>query len=101
MSLIAILGQFDIHPEDAPSAAELMLVMMNATVKENGCRHYAYSRDLSSPNRFQLSELWEDEDALAEHFRAEHMATYRAGMRQLRVEKRTVRRFDVTNSKDL
>ena len=69
-----VVGQFDIHPEDTQEAAELMRLMMNATIKEQGCHHYAYSRDLSTPNRFQLSELWEDNDALVAHFRADHMA---------------------------
>jgi quinol monooxygenase YgiN len=101
MRLIVIVGEFDIHPEDASAAAELMTVMMNETIKEQGCHHYAYSRDLSTPNRFQLSELWEDENALATHFRADHMATYRAGMSKLRVQRRTVKRYDVTNAKDL
>lgn len=101
MSLIVIVGQFDIHPEDASAAAELMRVMMNETIKEQGCHHYAYSRDLSMPNRFQLSELWEDDAALTAHFRADHMATYRAGMSKLRVQKRTVKRYDVTNVKEL
>jgi quinol monooxygenase YgiN len=101
MSQIVIIGQLDLHPDDASAAAELMTVMMNETVKENGCHHYAYSRDLSTPHRFQLSELWEDDEALAGHFRAAHMATYRAGMSKLRVERRTVRRYDVTNVKDL
>jgi quinol monooxygenase YgiN len=78
-----------------------MRVMMNETIKEQGCQHYAYSRDLSTPNRFQLSELWDGEAALAGHFGTEHMATYRAGLGKLRVQKRTVRRYDVTNSKEL
>lgn len=101
MSLIAIIGEFDIHPQDAGSAAELMRVMMNETQKEQGCRHYAYSRDLEKPNRFQLSELWDDGESLAAHFRTDHMATYRAGMGKLRVEKRTVRRYDAANAQDL
>lgn len=96
-----IMGQFDIHPEDASAAAELMRVMMEATMQEPGCHHYAYSRDLSTPNRFQLSELWQDEAALAAHFRTNHMATYRAGMSQLRVQRRTVKRYEVTNTQDL
>ena len=96
-----IIGQLDLHPEDASAAAELMTVMMNETIKENGCHHYAYARDLSTPNRFQLSELWENDEALAAHFRADHMATYRGGMSKLRVERRTVRRYDVANAKDL
>jgi quinol monooxygenase YgiN len=101
MSLIAILGQFDIHPDDVSAAADLMLAMMNETNKEQGCRQYAYSRDLSNPHRFQLSELWEDGDALAAHFRAGHMATYRAGMGKLRVQSRTVKRYEVTSAEDL
>ena len=101
MSRIVIVGQFDIHPEDASAAAELMRVMMNETIKEQGCHHYAYSRDLSTPHRFQLSELWEDDAMLAAHFRTDHMATYRAGMGKLRVQRRTVKRYEVTNAQDL
>jgi quinol monooxygenase YgiN len=101
MSQIVILGQLDIHPDDADAVAALMLVMMNETAKEPGCHHYTFARDLSSPNRFQLSELWEDDASLAAHFRAEHMATYRAGMSKLRVESKTVTRYDATNAKVL
>jgi quinol monooxygenase YgiN len=101
MSQIVIIGQLDIHPEDAAAAAELMRVMMNASMKEQGCHHYSYSRDLATAVRFQLSELWEDEEALGAHFKAEHMAVYRAGMSKVRVLKRSVRRYEVGNSKDL
>jgi quinol monooxygenase YgiN len=101
MGQIVILGQFDVHPEDAGAAEELMRIMMNETIKERGCQHYAYSRDLSTPNRFQLSELWDNDEALEAHFKTEHMATYRAGMRELRVLKRTVRRFNAENAQDL
>ena len=95
--MIVGIGQCDIHPDDTLAAAELMREMMNETIKEQGCHHYAYSRDLATPNRFQLSELWESDQALAAHFRADHMATYRAGMSKLRVQKRTVKRYDVSN----
>ena len=74
---------------------------MSETIKENGCQHYAYSRDLTNPNSFQLSELWENDAALEAHFRTDHMTTYRAAMANLRVQKRTVKRYDVTNTKDL
>jgi quinol monooxygenase YgiN len=101
MSQIVIIGQLDVHPEDAAAAAELMRVMMNASMQEPGCHHYSYSRDLAAAGRFQLSELWEGEEALGAHFKAEHLATYRAAMRDLRVLKRTVTRYDVTNVKHL
>ena len=101
MSQIVIIGQFDVHLEDAAAVAELMRVMMNETVREAGCLHYAFARDLSVANRFQLNELWEDDASLASHFQAPHMATFRAGMAKMRVERRTVQRFDATNQKAL
>lgn len=101
MSQIVIIGQFDVHPEDVDAVADAMRIMMNETVKEAGCHHYAFSRDLSAAHRFQLSELWEDDAALAAHFRAQHMAVFRASLAKLRIEHRTVQRFDATNSKAL
>lgn len=101
MSHIAVIGQFDIHPDDSAAASELMRVMMTETQKETGCHHYAYAADLAVAHRFQLSELWENDAALAAHFEAPHMATYRAGMSKLRVLLRTVKRYDLSNAKVL
>ncbi len=101
MSHIVVIGQFDVHAEDAEAVGELMRVMMNETAKENGCHHYTFARDLAVANRFQLSELWEDDAALAAHFQSDHMATYRAGLSKMRILKRNVTRFNVTNSKEL
>ena len=78
-----------------------MRSMMDETQKESGCRHYAFSADLSAPSRFQLSELWENEEALDAHFRSPHMATFRAGLAQLRIQQRTVKRYDASNPADL
>lgn len=101
MSQIVIIGQFDLHADDVPVAAQLMQAMMNETVKEPGCHHYAFSRDLDKPFRFQLSELWEDSSALDSHFATDHMVTFRAGMSKLRVEKRTVTRYEANDAKVL
>ena len=101
MSMIVVIGQFDVHPDDTSAVTELMRVMMNETVKEQGCHHYAFSHDLATPNRFQLSELWENDSCLAAHFQTEHMATYRAGLSKLRVERRTVNRYGVTDTGSL
>jgi quinol monooxygenase YgiN len=101
MSLIAIIGHFDVHPEDAAAVGDLMRTMMNETQKESGCVHYAFSTDLSNPNRFQLSELWESDEALAAHFRTAHMATFRAGLASRRIERRVVKRYQASNPEDI
>jgi len=99
--VIAIIGQIDVHAEDAAAAAQLMTVMMNESMREQGCHHYTYASDLSAANRFQLSELWDSEESLAAHARSTHMATYRAGIGKLRILARRVQRFDVTGARDL
>lgn len=101
MSVIAIIGQFDVHPEDVAAVGDLMRTMMIETQKEPGCLHYAFSTDLATPNRFQLSELWESDGALAAHFRTAHMASFRAGLGQLRIQQRTVRRYNASDPADL
>lgn len=101
MSLIAIIGQFDVHAEDTAAAGDLMRTMTMETQKEKGCLHYAFSTDLARPNRFQLSELWDSEAALEAHFQSAHMAVFRASLTHVRVEQRTVRRYRVTDAADL
>jgi quinol monooxygenase YgiN len=101
MSLIVVLGQIDLHAEDAAAAEALMRVVTEETNKEQGCLHYAYSRDLLVANRFQLSELWESEESLAAHLQTPHTATYRAGIGKLRVVKRSVKKYDAANPRDL
>ncbi len=97
MTLVAVLGQIDLHPDDVIAAEELMRTMAIETSKEKGCIHYAYSRDLATANRFQLSELWESQEFLLAHLQEAHTLAYRAGIGKLRVLKRSVKRYDATN----
>jgi quinol monooxygenase YgiN len=101
MSLIIVLGQIDLDGGDSAAAEGLMRTMMDETLKEQGCIHYAYSRDLLVAHRFQLSELWENEESLAAHLQAAHTAIYRAGIAKLRVVKRSVKKYEVSSMTDL
>jgi len=99
--MIVVLGQFEVHPEDAQDATNLMRTMAADTAKEPGCAHYAFAVDLCAPHRFQLSEWWHDDAALAAHFRTSHMATFRSAMAKLRVQRRVVKKFEVAGVEDL
>lgn len=101
VSLIAIIGQFDIHAEDAAAAGDLMCTMMMETQKEKGCLHYAFSTDLARPNRFQLSEVWDSAASLEAHFQSAHMAAFRAGLAQLRIQQRAVQRYRAIEAGDV
>jgi quinol monooxygenase YgiN len=101
MSLVAVLGQFDVHQEDAQAAAGLMRTLMIETQKEEGCIHYAFAADLATPNRYQLSELWESDETLTAHGQTSHLASFRTGLAQLRIQHRTVTRYRVSDPASL
>ena len=99
--MIIVLGQIDYHPEDFEAAKALAAVMMQETVKEDGCIQYAFAADLVHPNRLTLGESWRDAAALDAHFLTPHMQAFREGLRGLRVEKRVVQRHEVSSTRDL
>lgn len=99
--MIAILGQIDVHSDDFEDLKGLAATMMAETAKEAGCLKYAFAEDLLEANRLQLSELWENEGALAAHFRSAHMAAYRAGLKFLRIQNRSVKKYEVVKILDL
>jgi quinol monooxygenase YgiN len=98
---LVVLGCFDFHPDDAAAAAALMRAMTEATLREPGCAHYAFSADLAVPGRFHLSELWLDAPALDAHALTAHMAAFRAGLARLRVQSRSVTRYAVSAPSEL
>lgn len=49
----------------------LMRGMMAASRREKGCVLYRFTADLEFPNRFILTELWENEEDLKAHFAGE------------------------------
>lgn len=99
--MIAVLGQFDFHPEDFEAAKALAAALMEETAREDGCLKYAFAADLVQPNRLQLVELWRDDASLAAHFLTPHIQAYRAGLAPLRLVNRAVQRHDVTATRDL
>ncbi|HYI64504.1 MAG TPA: putative quinol monooxygenase [Allosphingosinicella sp.] len=45
-----------------------------ATRAEPGCAAYAYAVDISDPDLLHVAEEWSDEEAIAAHMAAPHMA---------------------------
>ena len=47
---------------------------IQATRAEAGCARYAYAVDIADPNLLHIAEEWSDEEAIAAHMAAPHMA---------------------------
>jgi quinol monooxygenase YgiN len=73
---VAIVGQFRIPPENLAAARPLMVAVMQASRAETGCIEYNYAEDLLEPGLIRVSEVWEDREHLAAHFKSAHMQSW-------------------------
>jgi quinol monooxygenase YgiN len=67
---------FDALPGEREDVAALARRTMAATRQEPGCVIYRFTTDLSHPNRFILTELWESEEHLKAHFAGAAFKTF-------------------------
>jgi quinol monooxygenase YgiN len=94
---LIVLATIEVHPDDEGAAVALAKEMMKATEAEVGCIQYTFGVDIMRSNRLLLSERWRDAEALALHFKTEHMATFVEGLRALRVQKLEAVQYDAGN----
>jgi quinol monooxygenase YgiN len=66
--MIAVLGIFRVPAEMRDTARPLMQTVIEASLREPGCRAYSYAKDVVETGLFCVMELWNDRAALAEHF---------------------------------
>ena len=99
--MILIVGQVAINPERRDEAVALARWMSEQTEREPGCRRYRFAADLDDPGRFHLIEEWDDEEALAAHFRTPHMATFSARLPGLIAAPPDVMRYDIAARRPL
>lgn len=66
--MIFIELEIEASPEAQEDLVDLARRTTSATHREDGWVLYRFSRDVERPERFVLTELWEDEEALKAHF---------------------------------
>lgn len=70
-------------------------VVESATRREEGNVEYAFAEDLVTAGCMRLFEVWTTDDALSQHARTTHVATFRAAVRPW-LRSADVRRYDVS-----
>jgi len=94
--MIVIAGQVQLDPANRDAAIAAAREMMSETRKEKGCISYTFSADLEDPGRFRIFEEWQDDAALAAHFKSPHMASFQKAVGGLGVREMTVQRYEVS-----
>lgn len=74
--MIAVIGTFRLPLDRQEEAAPAMRVVVEATLREAGCRAYSYARDVVDPEVFRVTEMWDNRASLAAHFAAPHMVLW-------------------------
>jgi quinol monooxygenase YgiN len=99
--MIAVLGVVEAEEGELSKLHTALTTMVVATQAEAGCLQYVFATDITNPNRLLISELWQDEGALAAHFATPHMATFNAAIAGARLKKVNVKRHDIANTSQL
>jgi len=74
-----------------------MVKQMAATQAEDGCEQYIFSRDVTNPDALLISERWRDDDALAAHMAAPHMAEFNKAIGAAKISAVSVKAYEISN----
>ena len=100
MSII-IAGTVRVPPENLVQFKPHMDAMLAASRAEDGCLTYSYAVDVQDPGLIRVFEAWRDQAAIDAHFKAPHMATWRAANAELGVFERKLALYEVASERAL
>lgn len=78
--MLIIEGWLRFAPGELDKVAGVAQAMVAETLKEEGCLHYCFSRDMTDPDVLRIAERWTDQESLDAHSRSPHMAAFGAGL---------------------
>jgi quinol monooxygenase YgiN len=70
-----------ITPDTYDALRDAAAAMVAATMQEPGCITYSFCRDMLDETLVRIVEVWQDEAALAAHFKTPHMAAFQAAIK--------------------
>ncbi|MBZ9740112.1 MULTISPECIES: putative quinol monooxygenase [unclassified Mesorhizobium] len=88
--MLLIIGTIRLPPDRLDEARPVMERMASASRAEDGCLEYSYAQDVFEPGLIRVTEVWSDRIALDAHFRAPHLADWRASWPGLGIGERNL-----------
>jgi quinol monooxygenase YgiN len=100
MSII-IAGTVRVPPENLEALRPHQLRMLAASRAEDGCVTYSYGLDVAEPGLIRVFEVWRDQAAIDAHFKAPHMAVWRAACADHGVSDRKLFAYETASERAL
>lgn len=94
--MLIVAGTLTVEAAHRAEMLEAVAPMVAATMKEPGCRAYAFSPDPSDPGLVRLYELWDSQEALDAHFASAHMAEWQARSAELPILSRDIAKYTIS-----
>ncbi|MEI6641873.1 MAG: putative quinol monooxygenase [Novosphingobium sp.] len=99
--MIIVMGKLRIDAEAIEAALPAARKVVAATQSEDGCIQYDYSRDISDPEIFHITERWTSREALAAHLKTPHVAEWIAVLSGMTMKERNIRIYDTDEGEAL
>jgi quinol monooxygenase YgiN len=94
---IVIRGVLPIRADKRDQAIAAFIAVSEGSEQEQGCAGYRFAEDVREPNRFLISEHWDDAEALAAHFSTPHMAVFTSQVGDLLAGAPEVLKYEVSS----
>ena len=78
--MIVVTGHLTIDPTQRASVEAAIAAVVAPTRAEDGNVDYRYGADLGEPDRINITELWESEEAMEAHMATQHLADFMAAV---------------------
>jgi quinol monooxygenase YgiN len=92
--MIIVTGQARFGQGEIERLKSALKMNIQASRAEAGCARYDYSVDISDPDLLHISEEWSDEEAIADHMAAPHMAQLLSTLGDARLESISINAYE-------
>ena len=96
-----IAGTMRLPPQNLAALRPHMLTMLAASRAEDGCITYSYGEDVAERGLIRVFEVWRDSAAIEAHFKAAHMAVWRAACAEHGVSDRRLFAYETASERAL
>lgn len=91
--MIFVQGWIKLSEDSLSEIVPAASAMMSETMKEPGCLHYSFSKDIKDTGLVHISERWDSEDSLNAHFQTPHMSIFNTALSGLSIEGMDIRMY--------
>ncbi|MCJ8323514.1 MAG: antibiotic biosynthesis monooxygenase [Rhizobiales bacterium] len=74
--MLIITVQFTVKPENRKKIINMSRILVEQTLREEGCIAYSFFEDHYNPNKFMFFERWKNREAVNIHFEKPYVKTY-------------------------